>query len=396
MDALDVIPSLATRTGGTAINVVESALALEALGVNSVVFATDAVAAASATDRRRAGLKDLPALAENLDVRLFPVVPPRRFSFSPALHRALRNLESRDLIRIHSLFLFPQWTAYRYALETGTPYLVTFHGALDPWLRRRGRLRKRTVDALWQTDMLERAAAIHVTTEEEREATADVAPKVPRFVIPNGITTSDFRDLPDPAAFRRSALGGFDGQLISYLGRISRKKAIDVLLRAFAVLTDEFPDTLLAIIGPDDEGLRPQLERLARELGIAPRVRFTGPAYGPDRLAALAATDIWVLPSHTENFGVAVIEAMAAGLPVVISKEVNIARAAREAAAALICDVDPGDVAHQLRILLTSPAHVARLSENGRAFAARYEWSEVAPQMLAAYEFVASRIGVTR
>jgi len=371
-------------------------VALDELGVSSCVFATDAVTAASAPDRRHAVSEDLPAMAANVDFRLFPVVPPRRLAFSPALHRALRKGRPPDVLRIHSLFLFPQWSAYRYALETGTPYLVSLHGALDPWLRRRGRPRKRLVDALWQKDMLERAAAIHVTTEEERDATSDVAPRVPRVLVSNGINTADFCDLPDPALFRRSALDGFDGQLVSYLGRISRKKGIDILLRAFAIIVDDFPDTMLAIIGPDDEGLGAKLERLARDLGIAARVRFTGPAYGPDRLAAFAATDIWVLPSHTENFGVAVIEAMAAGLPVVISKEVNIARAAREAAAALICEVDPGDVARQLRILLTSPTQAAQLGDNGRAFAANYEWPKVARELHAAYEYVASRKAIMR
>lgn len=395
VQVISVIPSLSTRTGGPAVNLVNAALALEPLGVTTTIFATDAADAASAASRRRVSAQDLPAGASDLDVRLCRVLPPRRVNFSLALYRALRG-EQADLVRIHSLFLFPQWTAYRFAVATGIPYLVSLHGALDPWLRRHGRLQKRVAELLWQRDMLERAAAIHVATEEEREATADVAPEVPRVVVPNGINIADFAIVGDRAAFRRTALDGFEGRVITYLGRLSRKKGIDILLRAFALVKNEFPDTILAVIGPDDEGLRPRLEGLGDALGLGTRVRFTGPVYGYERLAALASADIWVLPSHTENFGTAVIEAMAAGLPVVISENVNIARQARDADAALVCRTDANDLAGSLRLLLADERAAAELARRGRAFVDRYEWTKVARSLRDAYSFAAAQTPITR
>ncbi len=219
------------------------------------------------------------------------------------------------------------------------PYVVSPRGALDPYLRARSRPVKAIAGVLWQRRLLEGAAALHVTSDEEARLIDDVAPDVPRAVVPNGIRWAEFQDLPPAEEFRRAHLGGHEGPVVMYLGRLSHKKGLDVLVRAFAIVRRDAPDARLAIAGPDDEGLTPSLRALASREGVAGAVTFTGMLRGRDQLAALAAAAVWVLPSHSENFGIAAAEALAAGRAVIVSPNVNIAPEIAAAGAGVVSEL---------------------------------------------------------
>lgn len=390
MRVLHVLPSLAARTGGPPVAVIESAQALARIGVESTIFSTDMAEAASARTRARLTAADLPNGADALDVRLFPARWPRRLAFSPALHRALADEVRRfDVVHIHSLFLFPQFAAYRAARKAGVPYVVSPRGSLDPQLRGRNRAFKAIGDALWQRAMLESTAMLHATSDDEARLFADVATGVPRAVVPNGIRCAEFEALPPASAFRQVHLAGAEGPLVIYLGRLSHKKGLDVLVRAFALVRREVPDARLAVVGPDDEALTPSLAALAAREGVADAVTFTGMLRGRDRLAALAAADVWALPSQTENFGIAVAEALAAGRAVVVSPGVNIAPEIAAADAGVVADASAGAFGPAIVSLLRDDLRRERLGRAGREFARRYDWSAVAPQLAAMYERVA-------
>jgi glycosyltransferase involved in cell wall biosynthesis len=173
-----------------------------------------------------------------------------------------------------------------------------------------------------------------------------------------------------------------------FLGRITFKKGIDLLIRAFSEISIAQPEALLAIVGPDDEGLRTRLERLVRELGLSRRVVFCGMVTGREHLAALAAADVWVLPSHTENFGVAVLEALAASRAVVVSPAVNLAPAIEGAAAGIIVPTDPPALARAVIDLLDAPEQRAWLGERARSFARRFDWHVIAPELADAYRSI--------
>ena len=298
-----------------------------------------------------------------------------------------------DLVHIHSLWLAPQLAGYLSCRLANVPYVVSPHGALDPYLRHKGRRRKWLIDRLWQRRMLLGAAALHVTTAEERELVADVAPAVPRFVTPVGIHTDDYAALPDPSTFRDEHLGGHAGPVVLFLGRVTFKKALDVLLRGFARALPGHENTLLAIVGPDDEGLSPSLRRLAGELGITDHVRFVPALYGTEKLAALAAASVWILASHTENFGVSALEAAAGGLPIILSPHVNIAAAMLDAGAAVVAAVEPDAVGAAIVAMLDDGPRRARCGAAARAFAASYDWSRIAPALAEEYRQVVSSPG---
>jgi glycosyltransferase involved in cell wall biosynthesis len=395
---LSVVVGIAARAGGTAAFVGEGAMELGRLGEMVTILSTDLALAPTGwiqRQRRITAAERHPSLA-NAGVRVFRAQFPRRLAFSPGLSRAANELAAQsDVVHVHNLWQFPQYAGYRAAVRSDVPYVVSPHGALDPYLRRHGRVRKRLSSLLYQDELLRRAALIHVTTEAEAELIADVAPEVPRAIVPCGTYVEQFRELPARERFRRTHLRGYDGPLVLFLGRLTYKKGLDVLVRAFA-RARRAQECRLVVAGPDDEGLTPALRAVARTAGAAEEVEFVGPLYGEDRLAALASADVWALSSFAENFGIAVVEAMAAGCPVVISRGVNLAGEVEAAKAGVVSEPTPEAFGDAIFELLSDDARRRRLSATARAFAARYDWSVVAPRLAEMYQQAASSAGAAR
>lgn len=390
MRILQILVGAGARAGGPPAFVGGAALELERLGDEIDVLATDLALAPWGWVQPRQGRIEIGELHPTLaraGVELFPARFPRRLAFSPALRAALSDrVASANVVHIHNLWQYPQYAAYQSCLRHGIPYVVSTHGAFDPYLRQGGRVRKRVMSALWQNEMLSRAATIHVTTEAERGLIADVAPEAPRSIVPCGLDVNEFAKarLPSAETFRHRRLAGYDGQLLLFLGRITRKKGLDVLLRAFALLKGG-RECRLAIVGPDDEGILPSLLRLRADLGLEADVDFLDPVYGEERLAALSSADVWVLSSHAENFGIAVVEAMAAGCAVAISPAVNIAPEIAAADAGVVAEAHPVRFAEAVAAILDHGEHRERLRQAAPRFAARYDWSIVGPQLREMY-----------
>lgn len=382
---VNVLPIVSARAGGTASFVGPAARELELRGHCVRTIATDLARAPGARPQRTVRRDEIHPAVLVGEHALYPARFPRRLLYSPMLAREVRKVvQGVDLVHIHSLWLHPQYAAARAANAAGVRYVVSPHGSLDPALAYRGRTRKRLTMALWQRQMLERASLIHVTTPVEANLIADVAPLVPRAVVPVGIHWREFQELPDRSAFREQRLDGYDGPLILFLSRLSYKKGIDLLINAFARLRRELSSRLV-IAGPDDERLTPSLASLARRTGVESEVMFVGPLFGEERLAALAAADAWVLSSQSENFGVAVIEAMAAGCPVVISPKVNLAPQIRQAGAGLIADLQPDALAEALHSVLTDAELRRKLVRIGSGFASQFDWRKVGDELERVY-----------
>jgi glycosyltransferase involved in cell wall biosynthesis len=391
MRVLHVIPSVAARTGGPAVTAVELARVAGDQGIESAVYSTNLGFPAQSGNPTEIEPDEVVSGMHDVSVRLFPVQRPYRLAYSRALRRALaEDLEDYDVVHIHSLYLYPQYAAAKEARRHGVPYVVCVHGALDPWLRRRGRVRKWLTDFTWQRRMLRRAAAVHFTLEEEARLAPRVAPRRRTVILPNGVRWQDFQSLPDPSEFRERFLDGRTGPVVLFLGRLTKKKGLDLLIRSFAIAARRHPDALLVIAGPDDEKLRPGLEALAEKAGVGDRVVFTGLLLGEDKLGALAATEVWALSSHTEAFTIAVIEALAAGLPVLVSPAVNLAGAIERAAAGMVSETAPDKFGGALAYLLGSEGVRSRLGENARQFARAYDWDALAPRIVDLYEQAAA------
>src|SRR5580693_1359795 len=416
MRMLHVVPTYlpAWRHGGPAFAVHGLCRALAARGHRVTVFTTD-VHGASTLDQPRGE----PVELDGVSVWYFPVVPPRRLYRSPALGAALaRDLEGDrggarggrgarggnsgrggqggrdgrdrpgepfDIVHLHSVFLWPTAAAARAAERAGVPYLVAPRGMLvRDLLRRRGRLRKRLWIHLVERRTLAHAGGLHATSALEAEEAGRLGlPLPPVFVVPNGVEDQPW----DPALAARLSPAVRQAlarrPLLLFLGRLSWKKGLDRLVDALI----EVPGATLAIAGNDEEGCRTRLERQAAAAGIAGRIAHLGPVHGADKAALLHGADLLVLPSHSENFGNVVLEAMAAGLAVVVTPEVGLASVVREHDAGVVAAGAPGELAAALRGLLADePGRRAMGRRGAAAAAARFGWERVAARMEEVYD----------
>ena len=267
------------------------------------------------------------ALAESLrkagvQVNLIgPAVSP--LAWHPHLRDAVFTAVAQaDIVHIHALWEEIQHQGAQCCRRLPRPCVLTPHGMLDPWSLRQKAFKKR----LYLTWRLRRdlngAAVLHFTAETERRLVAPLQLHVPTLVETLGLDLAEFQTLPEPGSFRRRYPQVGTRRIVLFLGRLHPKKGLELLIPAFAQAATA--DAVLVIAGPDADGYQAHLEKLVRAHGLTGRVVFTGMLYGADRIVALADAYLFVLPSYQENFGLAVVEALAAGTPVLISDQVNI------------------------------------------------------------------------
>jgi glycosyltransferase involved in cell wall biosynthesis len=324
-------------------------------------------------------------------VHYFPVPRLRRLCWSPAMGAQLRkSIADFDVVHLHSVFLWPTRAAARAAARAGVPYILAPRGML---IREMVRGKSRWVKSAWialvERTSLAGAAGLHVTAElEGDELRAAFGPPLPEIVnIPNGVDwPADHVPKPQTPFAHLPAHYGL------FLSRISWKKGIDRLIKAWR----EIPDLPLVIAGNDDENYTPELEALARSLGVDARIYFIGPVSDAHKWALYENAELFVLPSYSENFGNVVAEAMAMGCPVVVSPEVGIAALVKAEGAGIVTCCDPLQLAAAIKALLSDSRAARELGRRGRlAVHARLSWDAIAGQTEELYRRVISRAAET-
>jgi glycosyltransferase involved in cell wall biosynthesis len=308
---------------------------------------------------------------DGVQVRYFPSAFPRLF-WSSQMQRALREeVRTFDLVHIHAVYLWPGVAAARAARRAAVPYVISPRGMLVPELiQRKSGVIKRAWLRLMERRGFANAAAIHFTSQLEWDDARRVGLPLPApVVVPNGV------DLPPRPNVPR------DDRTLAFLGRITWKKGLDRVIEALPRLAG----IRLVVAGNDEENLTPTLTRIAERLGVADRVEFRGPVYGPPKDELLARATLFVLLSTNENFGNAVLEALAMETPVVLSEGVGLAREVVEGGAGVI-GLDEVDA------LLHDNARRMLMGSRGRALVeSRFSWPAVAKQMEDAYCSITSR-----
>ena len=332
---------------------------------------------------------DLP-LVESLrraGARVRMVGPARtRLRWHRASAAHLRDMICQvDVVHIHGLWEEPQHLAARIAREQGVRYIIRPCGMLDPWSLRKHAIRKR-IYLHWRLGKdLAHAAALHFTNDQGSAVLQQLDLHVPVIVEPNGVDLAEFEHLPPRGTFRRQHPRLADRPMLIFLGRIHPGKGLEYLIPAFAQLPER--DTVLVVAGPDSNGHRLDLERMAASFGLTDRVIFTGMLYGGERVAALTDADLFALPSEHENFGIAVVEALAAGCPVIVSDQVGIHREITEAGvgAAVPLAIEP--LARELHRWLADPQLRRAAAERARPFVwENYDWQRIAERWCSQYD----------
>lgn len=391
MKILHVLGTLSPRYGGPATLLPQLAKAQTAAG-HDVVIATTTTDYPTGT-YHDPGWDTLPDSSVSV---FFAPVEYGPLQVSRGLAGYLRrHLGDFDVVTLHGLYRFPSTVAAHLARRRGVPYIVVPHGALDPFLFARsttGKLRlKRLYERLFELPNLQGAAAIHYTAEEERERAAFLNLRSPSFVVPNGLDWEPYRVLPPRGELRhRWNLG--EAPIVLFLGRLHLKKGLDILVPAFDKVRRNVPDAQLVIAGPENDDYGKTVRGWVTERKLDSAVHFVGPLNATEVVQAFVDADVFALPSYTENFGVAVAEAMACACPVVISDQVNIHAAISEVGAGIVtrCDVD--ETANALETLLGDPDRRHRMGEAGRRLVQdRYVWPTIVDAMTKEYEVVIER-----
>ena len=306
-------------------------------------------------------------------------------------------VEAADVVHFHSVWCGISTLGTALARRLGKPYTFILNGQLDPWSMTQSRAKKRLAMLAGVRSTLRGAAALQLGNIDEAVGIAPLGLEGPiARIIPNGVFLEEIDPLPPRGAFRaRHAAFLGDAPFVLFLSRIHYKKGLDYLGDAFVRIAVDFPDVKLVVVGPE-EGAGPAFLDAMQRAGLADRVLMPGPLYGRAKFEALVDAAAFCLPSRQEGFSIAILEALACGVPVVVSENCHFPEI-REANAGFSVPLDAGAVADALRQVLLDPVRARAMGEAARRLVAeRYTWQIVARQTIELYEEMSARLTTTR
>lgn len=365
MRVIHVVPAITEEASGPSYSVVRLCESLIGTGVDVRLAALDWSSAPVS----------LPYL------KTFPLgLGSRRLGGSPKMRHWLKQEVTSgrvEIIHNHSLWMMPNVYAGNAVRDSRCRLMVSPRGTLSAWALGRNALQKKIFWHVLQARALRGAACFHATAESEFEDIRRLGFRQPVCILPNGIDVPPLEETPKDT--RRQLL---------FLGRIHPQKGIDVLLCAWKVVEHRFPDWDLRIVGPDNGGYLAEMQALAAQLRLE-RVVFPGPLFGEEKLRAYRAASLFVLPTHSENFGMTVAEALAAGTPAIVTKGAPWGGLEKQGAGWWIdIGVDPL-VACFEQALATPPEPLAEMGRAGRKWMLRdYSWERIGAQLSMVYRWL--------
>ncbi|MEA3115951.1 MAG: hypothetical protein QOG58_5750 [Caballeronia sp.] len=389
MKILHVLSTIDPRAGGPTEGVRQSGVDMTSLGHEVEVVTLDDPAA--------------PWLAA-FPLTVHALGPARgNYGLTPHLVPWLKAHATQfDAVIVNGLWQYHGYGAWKALRELDVPYYVFPHGMLDPWFKRTYPLKHLKKSLYWpwaEYRVLRDARRVLFTAEEERVLARQSFRmyRANEEVVAFGTHSPPAFSAPVRDAFLASYPELNGKRRLLFLGRIHEKKGCDLLVRAFAEIRDIDPAAHLVMAGPDSGEWTPVLQRLAGELGIADRITWTGMLVGDMKWGAFHASDAFILPSHQENFGIAVAEALGCGLPALISDKVNIWREVEADGAGFVAsDTVAGTVSSLRRWLELEPALAAAMRTQARqTFNQRFTVGAMSKDLLRVLQAGARESGTT-
>ncbi|MEM9452366.1 MAG: hormogonium polysaccharide biosynthesis glycosyltransferase HpsP [Cyanobacteria bacterium P01_E01_bin.6] len=401
MRVLQIIPSVSLVYGGPSQMVLGYSKALAAEGAEVTILTTD-----SNGDAGQPPLEvplNVPIERDGYTIRYFRCAPFRRYKFSSGLLTWLAQHASRyDIAHIHALFSPVSSMAATIARWQGLPYILRPLGTLDPADLQKKKQLKQLYATVLERANLSGAAAIHFTSDQEAKISERFGAPTTDIILPLGVEPPSFSASPTFHASATLLSTSPDASLhpstppppphliptLLFMSRIDPKKGLDLLIPALTTLHQEGVLFRFVIAGsnPQDPNYEQQIGDRIRSSVLSECTQIIGFVTGEAKAALLQQTDVFVLPSYYENFGIAVAEAMAAGIPVVISDQVHICPDVQKGNAGWVsrCDVD--DLTHHLREALTHPKQRQQRGLHAQQWAIEhYSWQAIARQSIKIY-----------
>lgn len=296
-----------------------------------------------------------------------------------------RSIEWADVVHLHGVWDLLLLKAAAIARKAGVPYVIAPHGMLDPWSLAQSYLKKKLALRLTHHKMISAAAAMHALNDTEMRLWYPLGIKVPVAVCANGIHV---HDVPATDAARlshlRERLGAVDKDVILFLGRLHHKKGLDILAKAFSIVAKQRPTAMLVVAGPDDGALKPFMFAVD-SAGVTGRLRILGPIFGDEKYDLMRLAKVFCLPSRQEGFSLAILEALACGLPVVISRDCHFDEVA-EAGVGRVGELDPGWFAEQIVWILEHDSARQEMSMRAAPWIEKnYTWEKINNQLIDLY-----------
>jgi len=385
MRVLQVIPAVASRYGGPSTAIWPMTSALQELGGIDVEIATTDANGPGA----RINVTDLPKTA--VPVHLFRRDRGEHLKYSRGLHQWLDvHAGEYDVIQTHSNWNYPVAAACQSARRAGVPYIIRPCGMLSDYTWQKSKWKKRIYWWLRERSNVHHAAGFHVTSEDERHEVLRLRVTVPIDVIPLGIGNDAWDSPVESNWLREQCPQAGKRPILLFLSRMHPKKGIiDFLLPA---LTRLKVDAFLAIVGGEDDHAPGFIRRVEHEicrLRLSGQVALLGPVSPHRRWAAFDGADLFVLPSHSENFGIVVAEAMARGKPVVVTTGVQFGDHVSACQAGTVVRPDSGALAAALDFWFSDPSRRARAGEAGRQYIQHhFSWRQTAASLASLYRRV--------
>ncbi len=383
MRIIHVIDDLNEQAGGPAQACIEMAAAVAGLGHQVSIYAFGG--------RRPAWFPaagSLPMSIRHLgvDVHLVPGKSSSAFGLAGGLQGALtRAIADADIVHAHVLYGSHLWAAWRLCRRYRVPLIIRPCGILNAYSSSLRQVRERLIEMLFQTRLLRQASMVHYTTEQEA---IDAAPYVGNpscTVVPLGVSLIAYRGLPPRSTFDQQYPQARGRKVVLYFGRLHRKKRLDLVVQGVAAAVRRGHDVHLMVAGSDD-GMEAECRRMVQQEGLSSRTTFTGLLVGDAKRLVFAGAAVFILPSMTENFGIAVAEAAAAGVPLLISDQVNIAPVFAKDDAAVIVPTEAGAVIEGLDTLLSRPEQARKMAMRAMDVVERhFSWAAAAEGLVRMY-----------
>lgn len=384
MKILHIIPSVAACRGGTSQSVLEMVNALLSIGLD-----VDLVT----TNDNGNSLLDVPLNCQvdyrGTPVRFFQrfspnIVPIREYAFSLTLTKWLiDNISNYDLVHIHALFSYPATLGMTIARIKNIPYITTPHGLLCEWSLQQKSQKKQLYLNVIERRNINSSNALYLTTFQEQDEVSQLNLTPPCFVIPLGLDISP--DITDASQQLRAWLKiPLDTPVILFMSRIHQKKGLDYLIPALAQHKDR--DFTFVIAGTGTLEYEIEIDRLIAEYGIEHLTKRVGFVSGETKQLLLQGADLFALTSQSENFGISVLEALAAGLPVLLTPGVALARMVVEKNLGYVVPLCIEDISSALLSFFESPELAEQIGCNAKEYVKyEYSWHRIVSQLKDTY-----------